>query len=191
MDVSFASYDLIGCLWERKSEKGLPNIIVFVADDAGMDFGCYGNNGIKTPNIDRLAKEGIRFEKAYLTSPQSSPSRTSMMTGQFAHTIGTEDLHNPLDGSTKMIPYYFNQAGYSTGVMLKTHWGSNGDKQFTHVIKGGYKPNQGDLTEELYRNYRKFWMTAKSNPFSYGLALLILTGLIIERFVLKSISQRM
>ena len=123
----------------EKSEKGLPNIIVFVADDAGMDFGCYGNNGIKTPNIDRLAKEGIRFEKAYLTSPQSSPSRTSMMTGQFAHTIGTEDLHNPLDGSTKMMPYYFNQAGYSTGVMLKTHWGPNGDKQFTHVIKGGYK----------------------------------------------------
>ena len=45
----------------EKSEKGLPNIIVFVADDAGMYFGCYGNNGIKTPNIDRLAKEGIRF----------------------------------------------------------------------------------------------------------------------------------
>ena len=38
----------------EKSEKGLPNIIVFVADDAGMDFGCYGNNGIKTPNIDRV-----------------------------------------------------------------------------------------------------------------------------------------
>lgn len=149
----------------EKSEKGLPNIIVFVADDAGMDFGCYGNNGIKTPNIDRLAKEGIRFEKAYLTSPQSSPSRTSMMTGQFAHTIGTEDLHNPLDGSTKMMPYYFNQAGYSTGVMLKTHWGPNGDKQFTHVIKGGYKPNQGDLTEELYCNYRKFLDDSKEQPF--------------------------
>ena len=140
----------------EKSDKGLPNIIVFVADDAGMDFGCYGNNGIKTPNIDKLAKEGIRFEKAYLTSPQSSPSRTSMMTGLFAHTIGTEDLHNPLDDSTKMMPYYFSQAGYSTGVMLKTHWGPNGDKQFTHIIKGGYKPNQGDLTDELYHNYRKF-----------------------------------
>ena len=64
-----------------------------------------------------------------------------------------------------MMPYYFNQAGYSTGVMLKTHWGPNGDKQFTHVIKGGYKPNQGDLTEELYCNYRKFLDDSKEQPF--------------------------
>ena len=51
-------------------------------------------------------------------------------------------------------------------------------------LKGDINRNQGDLTEELYCNYRKFLMIAKSNPFSYGLALLILTGLIIEKFVL-------
>lgn len=150
---------------KAKAEQNRPNIIVFVADDAGMDFGCYGNKGIKTPNIDKLAKRGIRFQNAYLTSPQSSPSRTSMMTGQYAHTIGTEDLHNPLDSSTKMMPYYFNQAGYSTGVMLKTHWGPNGDRQFSRVIKAGYKPNQGDLTNETYQNYRKFLDDSKDKPF--------------------------
>lgn len=160
--VAFASSFVYGA---AKSEEKRPNIIVFIADDAGMDFGCYGNKGIKTPNIDRLASQGIRFEKAYLTSPQSSPSRTSMMTGQFAHTIGTEDLHNPLNDSTNMMPYYFNQAGYSTGVMLKTHWGPNGDKQFKHLIKGGYKPDQGDLTDELYSNYRKFLDDSEGQPF--------------------------
>lgn len=89
-----------------------PNIVVFIADDAGMDFGCYGNLAIKTPNIDRIAKQGVRFQNAFLTSPQSSPSRTSMMTGMFAHTIGTEDLHMPIDESTRMMPSYFKEAGY-------------------------------------------------------------------------------
>ena len=92
-----------------------PNIVVFVADDAGMDFGCYGNPSIKTPNIDEIARHGVRFQKAFLTSPQSSPSRTSMMTGMFAHAIGTEDLHMQLSDTTHMMPYYFKKAGYFTG----------------------------------------------------------------------------
>lgn len=79
-----------------QSASSAPNILVFIADDAGMDFGCYGNPNVETPYVDQLAKQGLRFDKAFLTSPQSSPSRTSMMTGMFAHTIGTEDLHSPL-----------------------------------------------------------------------------------------------
>ena len=145
--------------------KDRPNVVVFLADDAGMDFGCYGNKGIHTPHIDRLAGEGIRFANAFLTAPQSSPSRTCMMTGQFPHTIGTEDLHTPIDETTRMLPYFFNQAGYATGTMLKTHWGANGDKQFTHRIKAGYKPGQGGLTEESYRNYRDFLDENKDHPF--------------------------
>jgi N-sulfoglucosamine sulfohydrolase len=68
----------------NKSTK--PNILVLIADDAGMDFGCYGNDGIKTPNIDALAASGLRIDKAFLTGSQCSPSRTAMITGQFAHT---------------------------------------------------------------------------------------------------------
>ena len=142
-----------------------PNIIVFLADDAGMDFGCYGNSTIKTPNIDRLASQGLRFEKAFLTSPQSSPSRTSMMTGQFAHTIGTEDLHDPINDTTQMLPYYLNQAGYTTAFMLKSHWGINGDKQFSEIIHGEYLPNQGNLTSETYKNYNEFLDRNQDKPF--------------------------
>lgn len=149
----------------NKNNASLPNIVVFIADDAGMDFNCYGNPGIKTPHIDRLAKDGMKFKNAYLTSPQSSPSRTSMMTGQFAHTIGTEDLHTPIDDSTLMLPHYFRQAGYYTGSMLKTHWGPNGDKQFDQMIKGGYKSSQGDLTEESFENYNKFLDERNNTPF--------------------------
>ena len=142
-----------------------PNIVVFIADDAGMDFGCYGNKNIKTPNIDKLAAQGVRFEKAYLTSPQSSPSRTSMMTGMFAHTIGTEDLHDPIDAETRMMPSYFREAGYFTGSMLKTHWGPNGDRQFDRMIKGGYLPNQGDLSKEAFENYKSFIEESGDRPF--------------------------
>jgi N-sulfoglucosamine sulfohydrolase len=142
-----------------------PNIVVFIADDAGMDFGCYGNNSIKTPNIDKIAQQGVRFQNAFLTSPQSSPSRTSMMTGMFAHTIGTEDLHSPIDAKTKMLPSYFKEAGYFTGSMLKTHWGANGDKQFDRMISGGYLPKQGDLTEETFKNYEQFIEDSGNRPF--------------------------
>lgn len=143
----------------------LPNILVFIADDAGMDFGCYGNPVIKTPNIDRLAKEGICFSKAFVTSPQSSPSRTSMMTGLFAHTMGTEDLHTPLPEGIKMIPGYLRDEGYYTGSLLKTHWGPEGNKQFDRMIAGGYLPDQGDLTEDTYENYSQFLDESEKKPF--------------------------
>lgn len=149
--------------YARKMEK--PNIVVFIADDAGLDFGCYGNPSIQTPNIDKIARQGVRFQNAFLTSPQSSPSRTSMMTGMFAHTIGTEDLHSPLDEKTRMMPSYFRDAGYFTGSMLKTHWGPNGDKQFDRMIPGGYLPDQGDLTKEAFRNYERFVDDSGGKPF--------------------------
>ena len=121
---------------QEKAQNTKPNIVVFLADDAGMDFGCYGNKNISTPNIDKIAQNGILFKNAFLTAPQSSPSRTSMLSGKFAHTIGTEDLHNGLNAETRILPTYLHQAGYVTASMLKTHWGPNGDKQFDVRIKG-------------------------------------------------------
>ncbi|MDR2499258.1 MAG: sulfatase [Tannerellaceae bacterium] len=144
-------------------ESAKPNILVFIADDAGMDFGCYGNPNIRTPNVDRLAAQGLRFRNAYLTSPQSSPSRTSMMTGRFAHSIGTEDLHTPLNPGTQMIPSWLREAGYFSGSMLKTHWGPEGDKQFDRMIPAKYE--QGDLNEEAFAHYSTFLDESRGKPF--------------------------
>ncbi|MDR0698466.1 MAG: sulfatase [Tannerella sp.] len=134
--ISILSCVSASCYAGNAEQRQKPNIIVFIADDAGMDFGCYGNNSIKTPYIDKLASDGLRFEKAFLTSPQSSPSRTCIMTGKFAHTTGTEDLHSSIDSCTRMIPSYLKEAGYRTGVILKTHWGEYGDRQFDWVDGG-------------------------------------------------------
>lgn len=111
--------------------KNKPNFVVFVADDAGWkDFGCYGNHAIQTPNIDQLAAQGILCENAFLTAPQCSPSRISVLTGRYPHQTLTEDLHMPLPAGEEMLPTRLKRGGYFTGHMKKTHYGPEGEKQF-------------------------------------------------------------
>ena len=102
-----------------------------MADDAGWkDFGCYGHPTLKTPHIDSLAATGLKFNNAFLTTSSCSPSRTSILAGRYAHSIGTEDMHVPLPDSVKLLPHFLKQKGYFTGNMLKTHYGPDGEKQF-------------------------------------------------------------
>lgn len=149
-------------------QKKKPNIIVFIADDASPDFGCYGNKYVKTPNIDQLAAKGVQFNNAFVTAPQSSPSRISMMTGVFAHTLGVEDLHTPIDDKTRMIPSYLKEAGYYTGCLLKTHWGDFGTKQFDFSFSNNkdlYYESYMTSTNKFFLQYRKFLDQAGNKPF--------------------------
>jgi N-sulfoglucosamine sulfohydrolase len=108
-----------------------PNILVLVGDDLGWrDIGVYGNRGIRTPNIDRLAASGIRVVHAFGTSPQCSPSRISTLSGMYSHALRTEDLHTPLPEGISILPSYLQQGGYFTGMMAKTHIGEEGERQF-------------------------------------------------------------
>ena len=69
-----------------------PNIVFFLADDMGWrDAGCYGSTFYETPNIDRLAKQGMRFTSAYAACPVCSPTRASIMTGKYPARLGTTD----------------------------------------------------------------------------------------------------
>ena len=75
--------------WSNAIAEELPNVIVIMCDDLGYnDVGCYGQRLIETPNINRMAREGMRFTQAYAGSPVSAPSRASFRTGQ--HTGHTE-----------------------------------------------------------------------------------------------------
>jgi arylsulfatase A-like enzyme len=108
-----------------------PNILVLVADDLGWrDTGVYGNRFIRTPNIDRLARSGLAIKFAFGTSPQCSPSRISMLTGEYPHTTRTEDLHTPLAAGLRILPALLQERGYFTGIMAKTHIGENAQRQF-------------------------------------------------------------
>jgi N-sulfoglucosamine sulfohydrolase len=108
-----------------------PNIVVLVADDLGWrDTGVYGNRFVRTPNIDRLARSGLRVAHAFGTTPQCSPSRISTLGGAFAHAIRAEDLHTPLPDGQRILPSYLQGQGYFTGMMAKTHIGPEGERQF-------------------------------------------------------------
>jgi len=127
-----------------------PNIIVFIADDAGWrDFGCYGNRAIKTSNIDMLAQRGMKFNQAFLTTPQCSPTRTSLLSGQFAHTIRTEDLHSPLNENVKIVPELLRAKGYYTALLGKSHIGDAAIRKFDVFYPGKGNPMPDDFAKVL------------------------------------------
>lgn len=97
--------------------------IFIIADDISFDdIGCYGNPAARTPNIDRLAAEGLRFDEAYLTASSCSPSRSSIITGRYPHNNGrASELHQPIAAHLPWFPRLLREAGYHTGLVGKNH----------------------------------------------------------------------
>jgi arylsulfatase A-like enzyme len=103
---------------------GRPNVILMIADDmAWDDCGAYGNPKIKTPNIDRLAREGMRFDRAFVTASSCSPSRSSIITGRYPHNTDAEELHWPLPADQVTFVETLKAAGYWTAAAGKWHLG--------------------------------------------------------------------
>lgn len=125
-----------------------PNVIFILVDDLGYgDLSCYGAKKISTPNIDKLAKQGIRFTNAHSTSATCTPSRYAIMTGQYPwRKKGTEILPGdaalivPTDRIT--LPSLFKKSGYKTGIVGKWHLGLGDslEKEWNGELKPG--PNE-------------------------------------------------
>ena len=122
-----------------------PNIIIILGDDIGYgDFGCYGSQKIKTPNIDALAAEGMRFTSAYATASTCTPTRYALITGRYAwRQRGTGILSGVApalikDGSPT-VASIAKQAGYTTGVVGKWHLGlgKEGPTDYNKEIDSG------------------------------------------------------
>lgn len=97
-----------------------PNLVVFLADDHGVDFlGCYGNPAIRTPNVDALAKQGMRFTRVFAASPTCSPSRAALWTGLYPSRNGTMGNHTNCRPGIKSLPAYLKPLGYRVVVANK------------------------------------------------------------------------
>jgi len=150
-----------------------PNIIYILADDLGYgDLGCYGQTEIKTPNLDRMASEGMRFINHYAGSTVCAPSRCSLMTG--LHTGHAKIRGNsaiPLNNSDTTVATLLKEAGYRTGVIGK--WGL-GDVGTTGIPeKSGFDYFFGYLNQIRAHNYYPdyLWRNSKKIPLENKLII--------------------
>ena len=168
---------LIACsllLGARSLAADKPNVLVIVSDDQGYaDAGFQGSKQAVTPNLDALAKSGVRCSSGYVTYSVCSPSRAGMLTGRYQARFGHENnpVYDPLDEkeglplTEKLLPQYFQQAGYRTGWVGKWHLGSapafvpwkRGFDETYGFIGGGHRfigwqPNERQYTLPLLRN---------------------------------------
>jgi arylsulfatase len=152
-----AAFNLLGF-----SER--PNIVFFIADDVSQDdFGCYGHPVIKTPHIDSLSANGMRFDNAYLTTSSCSPSRCSIITGRYPHNTGAPELHVRLPQQQVRFPELLREAGYYTVLSGKNHMFGNKDRAFDRITGGG-----GPGKEEDWVGHVKD--RPKDKPFFFWLA---------------------
>jgi len=135
---------LIGCSDNvritSEGSKDLPNIVFIYADDLGYgDLSCFGAAEIKTPNLDRMASDGIKFTEFYSISPVCSPSRTGLMTGRYPIRMGIQGVFFPeswtgLPLEEITLADKLKEKGYATGIVGKWHLGHH--RQYLPLQRG-------------------------------------------------------
>ena len=99
-----------------------PNILfIFTDDHAYQALSCYGSKINETPNLDRIAKEGVRFDNCFVTNSICGPCRAVIQTGKYSHLNGFYRNGNTFDGSQQTFPKLLQKAGYQTAVIGKWH----------------------------------------------------------------------
>ncbi len=146
-------------------ETTAPDILLITLDDLGIQVGTYGHPYVRTPNIDKLADQGIQFENAWVTQPGCSPSRGSIMTGLYPHQnglVGLAHLGYKMDKPYPTIPALLKQAGYHTGVVGKVHVAPG--PPFDYDVQPG-KKLQAKNPAAYAEHVKKFLKQTGDNPY--------------------------
>lgn len=127
-----------------------PNFIFILNDDQRYDAMGFLDPALRTPNMDRIAREGVHFRNAFVTTALCSPSRASILTGQYMHNHGIVDNNIKFRPGTFFFPQALRQAGYATAFIGKWHMGGNSDdpqpgfdRWISFKGQGNYLPNDG------------------------------------------------
>ena len=139
------------------------NVLVISSDDhAAYAMGAYGNDAIRTPNLDRLASQGVRFDRAYVNCPFCTPSRQSLITGRYPHSCGVTLLQTPLAEEQVTIADHLGALGFKTAAIGKMHFNSDLKHGFDFRIDS--RDHDALLTEQPARKppadvpYKPVWM---------------------------------
>ncbi len=182
--TSVALVSLSSC-HQQALRKKQPNIIFMMTDDhTTQAMTCYGGTLIQTPNLDRIANEGMRFDNCYVTNAISGPSRACILTGKFSHVNGYKDnFSTAFNGDQQTFPKLFQQAGYQTAMIGKWHlisqpqgfdyWSIlSGDHEQGHYYQPEFNENGKIITEQGYvtdivtdKTIRFLEKRDKSKPF--------------------------
>jgi arylsulfatase A-like enzyme len=113
---------IVACVNPVEAAETRPNVVLLLSDDHMADaLGCAGDPTVKTPNIDRLARSGVRFTRAFSPNPICTPARASILTGQASTTSGVTFFNKPIPPKTKTWPEVLRDAGYTTFYTGKWH----------------------------------------------------------------------
>jgi uncharacterized sulfatase len=146
ISVSICSMALIQTSGRNSAAAQLPNIVFIIGEDLGPELGCYGDKLARTPNIDRLAREGARFIRAFTHAPVCAPSRSGLITGQYPTTIGSHHMRSTLLKPPPLFTDYLKKAGYVIAWPTKT---SHGKTDFNFKEPEGWTDVVTDWTAEI------------------------------------------
>ena len=158
-----------------------PNILYIMADDhASHAISAYGSRINQTPNIDRIARQGVRLENCFCTNSICTPSRGVILTGQYSHITGVKTLNDPLDPARQNVAKLLSAGGYSTAMIGKWHlhkdpsgfdyWNilpGQGDYFNPAMIENGEKRKYTGYTTDLIADHSLAWLQRrpKDKPF--------------------------
>ena len=146
----------------RASAPARPNILWLIAEDLSPDLGCYGNRAVQTPNLDRLAREGMRFTNAFVTGPVCSASRSAIATGMYQTTIGAHNHRSHRDDGYRLpqgvepFTRYLQRAGYHTSNVINAAPG----------VRGTGKTDFNFVTEDIFDG--KDWAERRKGQAFYA-----------------------
>lgn len=168
-----------GIASSHKAEKS-PNIVLIFADDLGYgDLGCYGGRWTPTPNIDRIAEEGVRFTDGYVNAPVSAPSRLGLLTGRYIQRLGcywnNDSRAAVIPEDQLLLPQMLKKAGYTTGHIGKWNMNRPVDSVFDEVYheidwESDYFPGEDGLirgaeTDHFASNKVNGWCEDNDAPY--------------------------